>query len=541
MQASPPNSRTPNRYEPARALRKETSWSGSVVGISLALVAATFLSGCTSAVTARKDAAGGERVDGGIVKVGSLVDYRPGSIYSGGTPPAATITGLVFETLTRYDKDDLSPQPVLATSWDVSEDGKTVALELRDGVRFSSGEELTSADVEASLKNYADPAHTGQLARNAQQITEYEIRDDKNLTLHLGERINNLFDLFDRVPIIQQDAIDEFNTGTAFEGTGAFTFDKWTPGTSIEFSRNEEYWRGPATIDGVELVVTPNEQTLTSQVRSGQLDLVDAINPRDAEAFSSNPLYNVVDKKGAENLVYLGFNVHAPGLDDKRIRQAIAYALDRQRILEEVYQGRGEESSLPWSEYSPAFDREKNDHFDRDLDKARALLAEAGPIPKQTLTYPSNSLHYQNVAQIIETNLREVGIDVALEPAEQTDVSTRLTQGKFSSMWLLEHSFGQFNPSTLVTSAFPFNSKKNASNFLDESYDSHVVQSWRNGDPTGPEARNAYEKLNNDLLDHVFLTDLVAPELPVLYGSNVHGVDWRKRGELDLSRAYFTR
>lgn len=509
--------------------------------LPLALVAALALTGCTSAVAARKDAASGQRVAGGIVRVGSGIDLRPASIYSGGTTPAATITGLVFETLTRYEKDDLTPRPVLAKSWQVSDDGKAISISLRDDARFADGASLTAADVQASFENYADPSHTGQLARVAQQISSFEIHDDHDITFHLENQINNLFDLFDRVPIIERSTIADFNVGKTFSGTGPFEFDSWTPGSSITFSRNPNYWGEPATIDGVEVVVTPNEQTLASQVRSGQLDLVDAINPRDAEAFSSSPLYHVEDKVGAENLVYAGFNVNAPGLQDKRVRQAIAYAIDRQRILDEVYRGRGSTASLPWSRYSPAFDAQKNERFGRDLDKARELLAEAGPVPPQTLTYTSNSLRYQNIAQIIQANLRDIGIDVTLEPVEATDLSTRLTEGKFSSMWLLEHSFGQFTPSTLVTSAFPFNSKKNASNFLDADYDSHVVKSWRNADPLGPESRSAYAALNDDFLDDVFLTDLVAPEMPLLTGSNLHDVDWLKRGEINLSHAYFTR
>lgn len=147
----------------------------------------------------------------------------------------------------------------------------------------------------------------------------------------------------------------------------------------------------------------------------------------------------------------------------------------------------------PGLTYSPAYDEAANEHYTRDTDRARQLLAEAGEaetIPEIPVSYTAGSESEQNIEQ--------------------------------------------YTPSTLSVSAFPFNSEKNASNFLDDDYATDAT------DADSPGTSTIYRRLNNDLLEDAFILELVAPNSPLVTTSALHGVTWSKRSELDLAHAYLT-
>lgn len=508
------------------------------------------LAGCTSAVGERLAAADGEPVDGGTARVGTPNDLSPKTLYSGGGIAELTVTGNVFETLTKYDAEgendggELEPQPVLAESWDVSDDGTDVTVHLRDDVTFHNGADLDSGDVKASFENYSDPARSGQLARTAQQIERIDTPDPLTVDFTFAQAVNNVFDLFEFVPVIEASTIDGFNDGTAFVGTGPFSFDDWQRGSHLSLGAYEGYRTGAPAIDGIEVVVVPDSQTQFAQLRSGQLDVLPAVDPRDAEALEDNDLFDVTEKSGTGATYYTGMNVQAPTFRDRRVRQAVAYAVDRDRILDEVYQGRGYTQSLPWPADSAAYDEERNDTYQRDLDRARELVGqveeEDGPLPGATLSYRGADPTEQNTAQIIRADLAEIGVTVDLQPLEAGVHGEKLRNAGFDGMWLLSHDFVQYTPATLTVSAFPFNSEHNTSNFRSDAYSAAAADAWLAGDPSSPAAQAAYRRLNDILLDEAFLVELIRPDAPLVTASNLKGVTWTKRSEPVFAHATFT-
>ena len=512
----------------------------AVLATAALLTASSLLSACTSAVGQQQAAANGEPVSGGVVRIGTTSDLTPALVYAGTKPAERVLTGLVFEELVTYPTDSLEPQPELAERWDVSPDGLAVSLDLRKNVTFHNGAPLTSKDVEFSLRTYADPTNAGQLARVAQQIDSYDTSEPHRITLHLSAPTNNIFDLLSIVPITEKNSFGGWTSGEKYIGTGPFTFSKWYPGSRVEFTANKDYWAGAPPLDGAELLVVPNQQTEFSQLRSGQLDVVADPAPRDAEAVADKPAFHVIDTAGSASMVYLGVNTTTPGLNDARVRRAINLAVDRERIANEVYRGRARTASLPWPEYSPAFD-DRVAHPERDLDQARNLIDGTDATAPLTISYTANSIIHQNIAQIISNDLAEVGIDCTLEPVEYTTMISRLRDGAFPGLWVLDHGFSQFQPSTLVTSAFPFNSTRNSSNYANEAYAADVRRAWRTPEPNSPEARSAYDSLNKRLLDESFVIELASPTPEIITTGSLHGVGWSKRGELDLSDSYFTR
>lgn len=501
--------------------------------VALSLVGSLAVAGCSSAV-GQADAG---PTEGGILRIGEGLDLVPASIYAG-APTQAAVTGLVYDTLIDYPADSLDAQPDLATSWEIAPDGLSARITLRDDVTFHDGRPMTSEDVEFSIRTYADPQRAGQLARTAALITDYDTSDPHALGLTLSQPAANLLDLFDIVPIIDRNTIGDFETGTAYNGTGAFRFTEWKPGTSITFEANDEYWYGAPNLDGVEIVIVPDAQTRISQLRSGQLDLLLTVSPRDADPLRSDPDFRIVDQAGVERTWYLGADVRSPGLNDVRVRQAIAYAIDRDRILADVYRGHGNVGNLPWPEYSPAYDAEVNATYTLDRERARALVAEVGDIPVIPISYTTGSIESESTAQIIQADLSAVGIETTLVPLDGATNLKNLIGGSYGGLWITGHTYAQYTPATLPTSAFPFNAGKNTSNFIDPDYQRAVDSAWRVADPGSDEALTAYRNLNAELLDNAFVIGLHNSTGLLATTSDLQDFDWSKKAELDLSDAY---
>ncbi|MFC7496827.1 MULTISPECIES: ABC transporter substrate-binding protein [unclassified Nocardioides] len=504
------------------------------------LVVVAMLAACSSAVGEANG--GGDDSgpsDGGTLRVGAIADIVPATIFTNSADSTNTLIGAVYDSLVDYPLDSLEPEPRLATSWKLADDGLSLTLDLRDDVTFHSGREFTSEDVEFSIRTWADPVWAVQLQRTAAAVTGFDTSDPHSITLTFAHPLSNIFDLLDMLPIIDSESIDELKEGKAFVGTGPFVFDSWTPSSKIELSRNDDYWGGKPHLEGVDIDIVTDPQAQVSQLRSGQLDLINGATNRDLETLGEDDKFEVTAYEGAENEVYVGADLTNPALQDLKIRQAIAYALDRERIVDEVFRGVGTPGNLPWAPYSPAYDAEANQTYTRDIEKAKTLVSQLKSVPTIPLSYPASG-NYESVAQIVQANLEEVGIKTELRPQEYGDFIKQLIDGAFGGLWVLQHNYAQYTPSTLTVSAYPFNADKNASHFESADYKKHAEAAWKRVSGTDGGAVEAYRALSKDLLDNLFLIEIAVLQPQIATTTNVHDLGRSKRNELDLRQAYLS-
>lgn len=510
-----------------------------VLGALLVALTLVVASACSSAVGEQRSGSGKPQ-DGGVIRIGAAQDIVPPSIFTNSSDAANVLIGNVYDSLVDYPLDSVDPKPRLATSWEFNADGTQLTLQLRDDVKFHDGRTFTSKDVEASIKTWADPKWTVQLQRTAAAVTGFDTSKPNAITLTFAHPLSNIFDLLDLLPIIDSGSLDQVRAGKAFVGTGPFTFESWTPGSKLTFQRNDDYWGDEPHLDGIEVDVIPDPQAQVSQLRSGQLDLILAGTKRDLESLGKDDAYDVRQWKGADVQTYVGANVENPALSDIRVRQAVAHALDRDRIVKEVYRGTGVAANLPWSPTSPAYDEKANHTYDYDLDKARALVqevvAEKGALPTIPLTYSAGDPDYDAIAQIVQADLKQIGIEVKLDPIEQADVIKRLIGAKFDGLWILQHSYAQYNPSTLSVSAYPFNAEHNASRYVNAAYAQHADAAWKK--KPGEVTPADYAALNKDLLDGAFLLELAVRFPQTASTAKVHDLALSKRDEPQLAGAY---
>ena len=145
----------------------------------------------------------------------------------------------VFETLTLRDPETLEPQPLLAESWELAEDGLSMTLRLRDDVTFHSGRKMTAEDVKFSLETAAAPETAEQTGFIAQALTDIEVLSDVEVKISFARRLPNIFDLFEETPIIDHETYAEREDGSQVIGTGPYRFTGWMPGAEIVLTNGQ--------------------------------------------------------------------------------------------------------------------------------------------------------------------------------------------------------------------------------------------------------------------------------------------------------------
>ncbi|GAA2998750.1 ABC transporter substrate-binding protein [Kitasatospora albolonga] len=516
-------------------LSRRSLLRGSVAAAGLLSLAACR-SAAESASTAASPSGGPRR--GGTLAIATTIDFTPSLLFA--QSANTLVQRLVFNTLTRYD-DQLKPQPELATSWQLAADGKGITFKLRDDVTFHNGRKFTADDVIFAIKNLQNPVRSAQLRTTAATVTEFTKNGDHELTLTLAHPVSNLFDLFEFMIITDSATVEDAVAGKALVGTGPFVFGKRTPGSSITFTRNDKYWNpGRPYLDGVEIRVIPQADSLVASLKTGQSHLSYHVPGKDLAGLKASGQFQLKPYDTGSGAYYIGVNVSADQVKDKRVRQAISWAVDRERLVQQALGGYGLPSAAPWPKSSPAYSDANATKYRHDPEKAKALLAEAG-VTGLTLPFAhSNTPDGIAFAQIIQHDLKQVGIETVLQPTDSPTMQKQLISQTMPALWTLGHGFAQLHPATLAVSAYPFNEAKNSSHFSSPAYTDIVQRAWKRPDADSPEAKALYQQITDILLDEEFVIDLAIGGQIEVAGPKVRGATLNKFTYLNLDDAYLT-
>ena len=354
------------------------------------------------------------------------------AVSAGNIPPIAT---QIYEGLCTYDWEQ-NPQPNLAKSWVVAPDGKTITFKLQDGVTFHNGKPFTSADVQYSYMEVLKKVHPTAPVLLA-EVVAVETPDPLTAVLKLTNPAPYLMKALAArdLPIICKalfDGTDPSQNPTANKpiGTGPFKFVSWDRGSSVRLDRNENYWKpGLPYLNRIVARFIPDAATRSAAMETGEAHFAgySAVNYADLARMKTNPIL-ALETRGYEMtpaLSVLELNEKHPFLGKKPVRQAIAYAIDRKFILDNVMFGYGKPATGPLSRKFAAVglytdDTRKYDVPDR-LAIANKLLDEAGAPRKDggmrfALNLEVNSFGEQwlRQAEYLKQALAQVGIDVTL-------------------------------------------------------------------------------------------------------------------------------
>ena len=392
---------------------------------------------------------------------------------------------LIYEPLVTLDAD-LNIVPALAESWDFSDDGQTLTMRLRQGVTFHDGSPFTSADVKASFERILNEETAAASRANFTSIASIDTPDDFTVVFNLSTP---------DVPILAAMASvnaavvsDEFIArGGDFAaeaiGTGPFKLEAWLPDQTTTLSANADWWGDGPFVDAVELRVIPDEASIVAALRAGEVDFALLNDPVIATLLEGD---SNVTLNAAPALAYHVFQLNAsrPPMDRLEVRQAIACAVDRQEVLDTAALGNG---AVTGPLTIPAYQLPPDEMFcyQKDLDKARELLAEAGladGFSLNTIAASSEPPTALAEAQNIQAQLAEIGIDLTIESLELSVYVDRWLAADFDTAVALNGG----RPDPYTTYARYFTKDGNllkVSNYVDDTLDSLMAEGRAESDP----------------------------------------------------------
>ena len=318
----------------------------------------------------------------------------------------------VFEGLMKPTSDgDLIP--AVADHYELSEDKTTYTFTLRQGVQFHNGEPVETGDVVYSIQRCADGSEGEPLIPALSVISDIHC-DDTTVTITLDQP-NTEFLSYLTLAILPE-GYDQQDTAPV--GTGPFKFVSRAAQDNIILERFDGYWGAPAYLDRVTFKIMENTDSIIVSLQSGAVDLFAHLGS--AQAAQLEDSFNI--EEGTMNLVQaLYLNHSEKPFDDIRVRQALCYAVDKQQIIDIAFSGYGHPiGSSMYPAFGKYFDESLTNHYSRDIEKAKALLADAG-YPNgfsMTIVVPSNYQPHIDTAQVIVEQLKDVGVIATIQLVE---------------------------------------------------------------------------------------------------------------------------
>ncbi|TBL71064.1 ABC transporter substrate-binding protein [Paenibacillus thalictri] len=362
----------------------------------------------------------------------------------------------VFNSLMEYDPKTLQPVPSLIKEAKASDDGLTYTLKVQEGVIFHNGKKLTANDIKYSLEKAMAP-EASRTAALLKSIKEIKADNDTQLTVTLNNRDNLLLDSFIEVFVTPNDpSIDQAKSPV---GTGPFKFVSWNRNEKVVLKKNDTYWKqGLPKLDGIEFMPVPDAEVKLLQLINGQVDFIDIVPTTKIEQVSNNANLQIakMPEEAAIQDHFLLFNTTKAPFNNVKFRQAVNYALDREKMKKALFGNFVvRASAIPEKHESYNPDSPK---YAKDVEKAKALLKESGYNgEKLGMVYLKLDMMYEIVAQITEQSLKDAGISIdmkGLEVAQWTDsvyqkkafdmAITGITP-KPNPVDMLNHAYGKIN------------------------------------------------------------------------------------------------
>jgi peptide/nickel transport system substrate-binding protein len=521
--------------EPWLSFGRQALTRRRVLSRALALGSAAWVVSPLTASAKQPEAgspAPGQPKKGGALRIGMPSDILFAGVPFLNTPGQYPLYNLVYDTLIRYD-ERLHPQPRLATSWTWSSDFRQLTLQLRSGVTFHTGRLFTSEDVRFNIEHLQDSTVPSQWT-NYVQLMQVSTPSPDSVIISFDKPARSALDAFGLMFMADAQTVGQAGAAVQFVGTGPFRVQEWIPGDHLTVVANAGYWQpGKPYLDQVELRVLPDQQTALVTLEAGGVDWLSGVPGQDAARLQADPAYRVLLTASGGDFYYLGTNVQAPPLADKRVRQALGYALNRQRLVDVALYGFGRPASIPWPRDSLAYDGSLDQAYGYDPIHARQLLESAGwdSTTVRPISVPNGVQVALQMAQIIQADLANVGVHVAIQRLNQPEFLARFLRGQFDGAWLINMGFMNLGPATYFQTAPPVRIP-NVSNFSTQEYQELISRSVAATDDEL--LRSDLQSLTKILLDEAFV--LVIAEAdgqqtgPEVARASVNGISWDRFG-----------
>lgn len=360
---------------------------------------------------------------------------------------AERVRNLMFNSLVKKN-ENFEYVGDLASEIKTSEDGRTITVTLRDGVKFHNGKDFTSADVKYTFdklidsKGYKSGAFFDTVdGKQISHINSLETPDPKTVVFVVGRSAlaNQLLSNLVAIPIIAEGTAEQQKTNPV--GTGPFKFVAFDQSqNTVDFESFPQYFEGAPKFAKLRVKTVTDASGLQAELQTGGVDIAPAPSnmPPDNLRLLGESSNLKVEQFDGSNIQYVGLNTTSAPLDNPKIRQAVGYAIDRDKLIKELLSGQAKIASsiLPAGSWAYA----AGTQYNFDPEKSRALLKEAGyknePIK---FKYSSGNAAFNSYAQAIQSSLTAAGLNVQIETLDPGTLRTQLAQGQFqmnTGVWI---------------------------------------------------------------------------------------------------------
>ena len=395
------------------------SSAANVAGGACKKIGEIVKAGSTNLICDRVSGKSKYYVSGGTLKYGytggGLVALNPNQISSGTQKPVAP---LIYDSLVRIDAKG-AIVPWLATAWTSSTDQKSWILTLRQGVRFHSGREFTNQDVRRNLEWISDPSNKSSQAGEIGKIASYVLKGRYQITINL-KNANSQFPGA-LVFIYMADPLSLTNPGKV-NGTGPFKLNEFSSDDHVYVVNNRSYWAGSSKLDGIKVMRSPDATSALLSLQSGALDMVWNVPPTSIAQVRADKDLDFLSAPAFTGAHVLMLDTKSAPFNNVKARQALSYALDRETIFKTAFGSVGEISmtSTPIGIKDTIY-KNGMTQYTFNLDKAKALFAEAGVKSGDTLTFwtlAGRRFEWVTMAQVLQSDLKKIGITLDIKPQE---------------------------------------------------------------------------------------------------------------------------
>ncbi len=365
------------------------------------------------------------------------------------------ISNLVYNGLVRYDKD-LKLEGDLAEQWDISPDGLTITFHLRRGVKWHDGVDFTSRDVLYTYRVTIDPKTPTAYADAFKQVIKAEAPDDYTFRVSYAKPFAPALESWGMsvlpAHLLEGKDITKSPLARKPVGTGPYIFREWVAGQRVILESNPKYYEGRPYVGRFIYKIVPDSSTMYMELKAGGIDQM-GISPIQYQRQTGTADFTSKFNKyryPASQYTYLAYNLRNPLFSDKRVRQALTSAINKDEIIHGVLLGMGQIAHGPYKPGTWAYNPRIRD-FDYNPERARALLAEAGwreknsdgilvkdgkPFQFTILTNQGNDQRLKS-AVIIQYRLKAIGIEVKIRVIEWASfLSQFIDKGNFDAVLL---------------------------------------------------------------------------------------------------------